>query len=126
MLKAVNATSPVIGFNFLLCLVLLMSLLIFLSLSVPQFCSYKTTLLSVFPSLSPLHALKVLQDGDFQILIEYATCSAAWPNLCLWEVRKALSDTLEFLYFEDMSLALDCEAGTALNAHITPTANSLW
>lgn len=125
-LRALNAASPVIGFNFLLCLVLLMSILIFLSLSVPQFCSYKITLLSVFCSLPPLHTLQILQDGDFLISIEYAVCSAAWPRLCLREGRKALSDTLEFLYFENMSLALDCEAGTALNARVTPTANSLW
>ena len=96
-LKALNTASPVIGFNFLLCLVLLMSLLIFLSLSVPQFYSYKIPLLSVFCSLFPLHTLQVLQDGDFLILIEYAICSAAWPHLCLWNVRRALSDILEFL-----------------------------
>jgi len=99
-----------------------MSLRTFLSLSMPQFCSCKITLLSVFCSLSPLHTLQVLQDGDFLIVIEYAICSAVWLHLCLWEV----SDILEFLYFENMSLALDFEAGTALNAHVTPTANSLW
>lgn len=124
-LKALNTASPVIGFNFLLCLVLLLSLLIFLSPSVSQFCSYKIKLLSVFHSLFPLHTLQILQDGDFLILVEYAIHSTAWLHLCLLEVRRALNNILQFLYFENMSLASGCGAGTALNAHITPTANSL-
>lgn len=48
------------------------------------------------------------------------------PHLWLWEVRRALQDILEFLYFENVSLALDCEAETALNAHVTLIANFLW
>lgn len=40
--------------------------------------------------------------------------------------KSDLCDILESLYFENMSLALYCEAGTALNVHVTPTANFLW
>lgn len=48
------------------------------------------------------------------------------PHLWLWEVRRALPDILEFLYFDNISLGLDCEAGTALSGHVTPSANFLW
>lgn len=95
-----------------------MSLLIFLSLSAPQFWSYKITLLYIF---SPTCMARSSGWGFSSI---NAGCRAASPVAV--GGQRVLHDILEFLYFENMSLALDCEAGAALNAHVTPTANFLW
>lgn len=74
-LKALNTASPVIWFNFLLCRLLLMPLLIFLSLSALSSGAIK----SHCCISSPPHAWQVLQDRDFLTLIEYTVHRAATP-----------------------------------------------
>lgn len=106
MLKALNTKAPVIGFNFLLYLVLLMSPLLFLS-------------------LSPLHTIPVLQDGNFLMSIEHAVHSAVWPLMHMRGQESPQCHVGASVLWEYVR-ALGGKATVASTAPVAPDNDLIW